>query len=207
MIFHADMVASPLFLENSLKHLKEKTVVSLTRIEPPLHPPGVEKIIQDFGVYPEQFEFEKFHDFCSKEIMNNKDKTTNGIFAPWLMYKKDFLEIGGHDWLFSPCGLEDSDIFNRMLLNEFNLIQSRDALVYHFTARGERFTEELGKDSFEYSDNMRQKQKEWLRKWHQPVLHDQLMMPIIKPVFNIGFSPHNFNLHFLPLDILHIVPE
>jgi hypothetical protein len=25
------------------------------------------------------------------------DKTTEGIFAPWCMYKKDYLAVGGHD--------------------------------------------------------------------------------------------------------------
>jgi len=40
-----------------------------------------------------------------------KIKTTNGIFAPWMLYKEDFRSMGGHDKLFAPMELEDSDIF------------------------------------------------------------------------------------------------
>ena len=41
--FHADMVADKDLDANILKHLKPGTVVSATRVEPPLHPPGPEK--------------------------------------------------------------------------------------------------------------------------------------------------------------------
>ena len=55
MIYHADMYLCPEALNAIEKHIKEKTIVSLTRIEPPLHPPGPEKILQDFGIEPEEF--------------------------------------------------------------------------------------------------------------------------------------------------------
>ena len=48
-IIHADMILGPYYLENTLKWLKRETVVCATRIEPPLHPAGKEKIIKDFG--------------------------------------------------------------------------------------------------------------------------------------------------------------
>jgi len=38
MIFHADMILAPNADYELYKHLKEKTVVCATRIEPPLHP-------------------------------------------------------------------------------------------------------------------------------------------------------------------------
>ena len=56
--FHADMVASPNLDENILKHLKPLTVVSATRIEPPLHPPGPEKITLPWGNEVEEFNYE-----------------------------------------------------------------------------------------------------------------------------------------------------
>ena len=46
--FHADMVACKDLDENILKYLKPGTVVSATRVEPPLHPPGPEKYVKDF---------------------------------------------------------------------------------------------------------------------------------------------------------------
>ena len=52
MIWHADMYLCPGALDAIEKNLKEKTIVSLTRIEPPLHPPGPEKILFDCGIEP-----------------------------------------------------------------------------------------------------------------------------------------------------------
>ena len=49
-MFHADMFMGTKFDENLLKHLKENTVVAGTRIEPPLHPEGKEKIVEALGM-------------------------------------------------------------------------------------------------------------------------------------------------------------
>ena len=38
---------------------REKTIVSLTRIEPPLHPDGPEKVLVDYGIEPEEFKEEE----------------------------------------------------------------------------------------------------------------------------------------------------
>ncbi len=55
MIYHADMYALPGLDEEIDKHIKPGVVVSATRIEPPLHPDGPEKILMDFGIEPEEF--------------------------------------------------------------------------------------------------------------------------------------------------------
>ena len=47
MIYHADMYAMPGLDDEILKHIKPGVVVSGTRIEPPLHPKGPEKVIMD----------------------------------------------------------------------------------------------------------------------------------------------------------------
>jgi len=212
-IFHADMIASPNYVKNLTKHLKEKTVVAATRIEPPLHPPGPEKIVKNFGMGIEEFNEEKFLK-CVKEVENkSKNLTTPGIFAPWCMYKKDFIAIGGHDELFAPMELEDSDIFNRMLLAGYKIIQSRDSFVYHMTCRGSRFKNGIEieqvidlpdgtkwykpKDSEEYKALRQNKFREWWRKWGQNVLHDDLMMPLVRPKYNIGIRIENGNLQLL----------
>jgi hypothetical protein len=185
-------------------------VVCATRVEPPLHPPGPEKHVKLFGTEPEEFKKEEFAVFVVEEEEKSKDKTTSGIFAPWCMYKADFI---GHDPLFAPMELEDSDIFNRFLLNGYELIQSRDSLVYHMTCRGSRFKDGLEiereiplpdgtiwykpKDSEEYIRLRQIKFREWYRKWHQDVLHDELMLPIIKPVLNIGIVAKNCDINAL----------
>ena len=50
MAFHADMVAAPDLDKHILKHLERGTVVSATRVEPPLHPAGPEKITMNFHI-------------------------------------------------------------------------------------------------------------------------------------------------------------
>jgi glycosyltransferase involved in cell wall biosynthesis len=209
-IFHADMIATPNYVQNMIKHLKPKTVVSGTRIEPPLHPPGPEKYIKDFGLEPEEFKEKDFLSFVNKCEIDNKDKTTKGIFAPWVMYKEDFFAIQGHDKkLFAPMELEDSDLFNRFLLKGYFLIQSRDAMVYHMTCRGSRFKDGVkivneipidanhiwkrAQDSDEYKKLREIKFREWWRKWHSDVLHDENMLPIVYKRYDVGFAIKNAN--------------
>ncbi len=212
-ILHADMVVAPVYVENLIKHLKEKTVVAATRVEPPLHPPGPEKFVRLFGTEPEEFKKEDFLEFVKENQTTYKDQTTNGIFAPWCMYKEDFQAIGGHDKLFAPMELEDSDIFNRMYLAGYNLVQSRDSFTYHMTCRGSRFKDGLEieaeiplpdgsiwykpKDSEEYKALRAVKFKEWWRKWGCNVLHDELMLPIVPPRYDIAFKVSNCSLQAL----------
>ncbi len=80
--FHADMVAGPDLDINILRYLKRGTIVSATRVEPPLHPPGTEKIIEDFGSEVEDFDIDKFYEWCEKPKFSS-GQVTEGIFAPW----------------------------------------------------------------------------------------------------------------------------
>jgi glycosyltransferase involved in cell wall biosynthesis len=132
-ILHADMIVGPNYIENLLKHLKPGKVVCATRIEPPLHPEGKEKIIKDFGLDFDTLNIDAFEKFALEAQNEFKDQTTKGMFAPWILYKKDFQAMGGHDSLFAPFPYEDSDIFQRWILAGYELIQSRDAFVYHLT--------------------------------------------------------------------------
>ena len=190
--FHADMVAGTNLDVNILKHLDRGKVVSATRIEPPLHPEGPEKIIHNFGIEPEEFDWDTWKN-GNKSF--EKDKTTEGIFAPWCMYKEDFLSIGGHDELFAPQSREDSDLFNRFLLNGYELIQSWDGLVYHFTSRGSRFNKfaggDTGKDSPEWQKTNQKNMRNFIRKWGTIVRHDTQMKPIVAPKYDIGFVVKN----------------
>ena len=214
-IFHADMITTPNHIPNLLKHLAKKTVVAATRIEPPLHPPGPEKHVRAYGFEPEEFKKEEFAAEVAVLENLNGDKTTNGIFAPWCMHKEDFQAIGGHDPLFAPMELEDSDIFNRMYLAGYQLIQSRDSFVYHMTCRGSRFKDGIEieaeiplpdgtiwfkpKDSEEYKALRAIKFREWWRKWGCNVLHDDLLMPIVPPKYDIGFVVTNCGLPLLEM--------
>lgn len=200
MAFHADMVVCKDFDTNILKHLKPLTVVSATRVEPPLHPDGPEKIMENFGIEADEFDFNRWY----KHSENLKlDNTTEGIFAPWCMYKEDFTSIGGHDELFAPQSKEDSDLFNRFVLNGYNVIQSWDALVYHFTSRGSRFNKHsggaAGKNSQEWIHTTTKNGRNFIRKWGHFVKHDSLMKPIIPHKYDVEFKVQNCDIKMLQL--------
>ena len=210
MIYHADMYLMPNAMDSIEKHLIDKTIVSLTRIEPPLHPDGPEKILIDFGIEPEEFREDDLLEWFTKPIDSTggyqpkHDSPTEGIFAPWAFYKKDFQEIGGHDSIFAPQSKEDTDIFNRFQLNGIKFIQTWEGCVYHMTCRGSRFADGAKRnpngDVFmknrETDEWLKQNQKstrEFLRKWGHYCKHDPLMKPIIPPKYDIGFIVKNCN--------------
>lgn len=193
--FHADMIASPNLDVNILKHLKRGTVVSATRVEPPLHPPGPEKITIGLGDDIDDFDMRKTLEVLSELELKNVDKTTEGIFAPWCMYKDDFFAVGGHDELFAPQSKEDSDLFNRFHLMGYKFIQSWDALVYHFTSRGSRFNKHSGGgagiNSNEWIYTTTKNGRNFIRKWGHFVKHDEYMKPIVPHKYDIAFIVNN----------------
>ena len=189
MIYHADMYLAPNALDYVESYIAPGRIVSLTRVEPPLHPDGPEKVLKDFGTEPENFKEEDFLTWIKQEYYpkHNTD-TTFGVFAPWAFYKKDFLEIGGHDKLYAPQSKEDSDIFNRFKLNGIRFIQTWKGLVYHMTCRGSRFNPTLtkvGKNSDEWTLQNIKSSRNFIRKWGHFVKHDELMHPIIPSKYKV----------------------
>jgi len=208
MIYHADMYACPGLDEYILKHLEPGKVVSATRIEPPLHPDGPEKIIQDFGIEPEEFDERGLLEFVMDYNSKNHDRPTKGIFAPWAIYKKDFQEINGHDPLYAPQSKEDSDIFNRFVLNGYDLVQTWRGFVYHMTSRGSRFKDGAfrnpagqvfmkGRESDEWLKQNLRSTRNFIRKWGHFVQHDELMYPIIPHKYDVGFVVKNCDYNML----------
>jgi glycosyltransferase involved in cell wall biosynthesis len=196
-IMHADMILGPYYLENMLKHLNKETVVCATRVEPPLHPAGKEKIIRDFGTDFDNLNLNAFEAYVLEAQQEYKDQTTNGMFAPWIIYKEDFIAMGGHDRLFAPFPYEDSDIFQRWLLHGYELIQSRDAFVYHLTCRGHRWTEEIGKDDDYFKNASAKAARNYIRKWGSWIDNDEYQRPILKPRYDIGVVVENCDANLL----------
>ena len=202
MIYHADMYLCPGALDSIEWHLKDNTIVSLTRIEPPLHPPGPEKILVGFGVEPEEFDEAKLLRFIEDSKSDRINKTTEGIFAPWAFWKSDFQNIGGHDPLYAPQSKEDSDIFNRFQLNGIKFIQTWEGCVYHMTCRGSRRNtldkaKNIYEDSPEWLEQNERSSRNFIRKWGHFVKHDKFMKPIIPSKYNIGFIIQDNNLDLL----------
>jgi glycosyltransferase involved in cell wall biosynthesis len=200
MIYHADMYLCPVALDAIERELEDKTIISLTRIEPPLHPDGPEKILWNGGVEPEEFLEEALLKELPKFV--DKYKITEGIFAPWAFYRKDFQEIGGHDPLYAPQSKEDSDIFNRFQLNGIKFKQVWDGFVYHMTCRGSRRNTNdkavnIYEDSPEWLAQNIRSTRNFIRKWGHFVKHDSLMKPIVPPKYDIGFRVLKCNSEFL----------
>jgi glycosyltransferase involved in cell wall biosynthesis len=195
MVFHADMYLCPEALDHIEKNIKPKTIVSLTRIEPPLHPEGPEKIVEDFGVEPETFKEDELLRWLIGFNQGEEIPDTEGIFAPWAFYKSEFQEIGGHDPLFAPQSKEDSDIFNRFQLNGTKFIQTWKGFVYHMTSRGSRFNPYSGgapgKNSDEWIGTTTANMKKFIKKWGTAVQHDQFMKPIVSPVYKKSIKINN----------------
>ena len=207
MIYHADMYACPNMDVEVLKHLQRGKVVSATRIEPPLHPDGPEKILKDFGIEPEEFDEKGLMTFLDEGIDYTK-KPTEGIFAPWAIYKEDFLSIGGHDPLYAPQSKEDSDIFNRFQLAGYETIQTWRGFVYHMTCRGSRFKDGAmrnpagqvfmkGRESSEWLAQNLRSTRNFIRKWGHMVKHDEYLKPIVPPKYDIGLVAYNCDKNLL----------
>lgn len=168
----SDMVVGKdldIHISNDLKD--DNSILSFTRIEPPLHPPSFEKIVEDIGIIPNDFDFEKF-DRIVQKVQSEKKAILNDVhFAPFALYKKLWFDkIGGFDTQFR-CSREDSDFVVRCNLNDINLIQSWNTIVYHFTCVSSRGKDWFKRDSESNYKNELQKyadQQElirFVRKW------------------------------------------
>ena len=67
-ILHSDMIIGPNYFDNMLKHLERGKVVCATRIEPPIHPKGKEKIIKDFGDEAHNFKWSSLYNIQGAKI-------------------------------------------------------------------------------------------------------------------------------------------
>ena len=196
--FHADMILgidADLYLMN---HYKPQSVVCSTRIEPPLHPPGPEKIVQDFGLWPEEIKWDDFNQFVVKTSKENETKTTKSSFAPWLINRNDHL---GHDPIFLSV-FEDADLFRRFKLASYETIQVWSSLVYHLTCRGGQFEHANETKDFQVKSEAWQYKNqvsllEYIRKWGGMFKEYGPCEPRPNRKYNIGIQIKNCDLSIL----------
>lgn len=215
MIWHCDMYLAPGALDAIEKLMYDShggrmmrqeerygRIVSLTRIEPPLHPPGPEKIVCDFGDEPEKFNENELLNYIKHTSKKYVNTITEGVFAPWCFWVDEFKEIGGHDHLFAPQSKEDSDIFNRFMLNGTKFIQTWEGFVYHMTCRGSRRNtmdgaKDIHTNNPEWEAQNLRSSRNFVRKWGHFIKHDQYMNPIIPHKYNIGIVLTNASSNLL----------
>jgi len=166
----SDMVVGKDFDRHIIENISEKTVLSCARIEPPVHPESPEKIVQDFGITPEAFDYDRFNSFVDQLQKENRPNM-DGHFAPFAIHKKTWFDcMGGFDVQFR-CSREDSDTIIRMTAAGLETVQSWNACVYHFTcvsSRGDKWYEQ-SKDA-EKKNYLQQKAdqeelRRFIRKW------------------------------------------
>ena len=201
MIFHADMfLCTPNTIENMLRCLKEKRIVSATRVEPEgMYPESPEKLIKDFG----DLTVGKFNRKLVEDTVKNCEDPIyikmytkldipeiKSIFAPWMCYKKDYLPM---DPIFSPFPHEDEDVFVRQILNGMDVIQRLDACVAHFCSRGHRRTDENDptKDNNDYAYYENKARRNYIRKWQSWVKFKEYQYPIIPKLYDLGLVIKN----------------
>lgn len=199
--FHADMILGYEADLHLLNHYKPQSVVCSTRIEPPLHPPGPEKIVQDFGLWPEEIKWDEFNDFVIKTSKENEGKVTKSSFAPWLINRNDHL---GHDPIFLSV-FEDADLFRRFKLAGYETIQVWSSLVYHLTCRGGQFehakeTKDLTTKSQEWQLKNQISMLEFIRKWGGFFKEDGPCEPRPNKKYNVGAKIHSCTEEILSLE-------
>ena len=102
LYLQSDMVVGPKFDFYFLKDLNnnKNVVLSAARIEPPLHPASPEKIVKDFGLTPEKFQYKEFNNFV-EDIQKEDRPLINSHFAPFGLFKETYFNImGGFDTRF-----------------------------------------------------------------------------------------------------------
>jgi hypothetical protein len=130
----SDMVIGPHYDTNILSQLEDNSILSSTRVEPPLHGYSDHTITYDFGIDPTVFDMDKWNSY-SESIKSNT--ASEYFFAPYTFYKKVWQNLGGYDTRFRRAR-EDSDLVQRCIQAGIKLIQTWEANVYHFTCVSSR---------------------------------------------------------------------
>ena len=176
---HTDMYFGQNADEETARYLAPATVCTCTRIEPPLYPEAPHKVIADLGMGPEDFRENEFLELAAEKA--HPGRHTEGVFAPVMCFREDFLAVGGLDPAFAPQSKEDSDLFNRMAVAGYRFRQSWSAFCYHFSGRGSRKKDGIQTDSEEWQASNRKNERNFIRRWGCMVRHDEFLKPVIPP--------------------------
>lgn len=164
----SDMVVSKHYDTQVLKDLEEDCILSSTRIEPPLHGLSDKTFTVNFGLTPDEFQWDSFVSYADTVKSN---KTLEYFFSPFSFYKRTWKKIGGMDTLFRRSR-EDSDLVQRCMHLNIKLKQSFASNVYHFTCVSSR-----GKNWYDRSNQLVQSKvalqqqadaiemRKFIRKW------------------------------------------
>jgi GT2 family glycosyltransferase len=150
-------------------NMLENQVVSPNQIEP--YPSMFRQfIIEDLGRTPDSFDVEKFWDYS--EITSSKNTMDDsGSTFPILIFKKDFLRVGGFDESYpSQSGyVADWDFFLKCELSGMRMLRDYSTHFYHFVSVSSKSPEQIQKSRMEEYDC----HKYFEYKWGEPAKHDK----------------------------------
>jgi hypothetical protein len=142
-LVNSDMMFSPRWLENLMKHLADDTIVCSQLVERnhPRHGvfPGAYE--RDFGSSPDKFDETSFQAFAARHRTISPDMVRrDGGYSPLLCRKRILLEAGGypegnlHDGTrFENIGeYGDAALIRKLAERGVRHITAMDSIVYHF---------------------------------------------------------------------------
>lgn len=139
-LFADDMVVSPNWDKNLLKHARKHRVLAARLVEPVF---GSMPPIKDFGKTPDTFDEEAFLTYA-KEI--SVDELVKWETVASNFFSRDlFREFGGYDENFTPYGLGDTDLLFRFKTTypDMEFLYCKSSIIYHFQAASKKqFSEE-----------------------------------------------------------------
>jgi len=202
-IIHSDMWVSPnqdLELLKLYDEIDESTklVASSFRIQPKIFPhdpdyrPGTIFVpINEFGEFHHNFNSDHFDEW-STELSKQNDLTVRKAGgAGFFCRKRDYIDIGGNDPIFSPSSWEDVDLFIRMQNEGYIFKMISKSIVYHFSARGSHFKDDdITKKSQRQIDSEQANARKFFNKWGQGPTTDSetFVMPITNSNVNNKMS-------------------
>ena len=205
-IMHTDMYLGPGVIDTIERYIEPNMMLSICRVEPPIHTSSDDKLQVDFGTSIEDFREGDFLKFAEYKKQSSMGKFIDGAFAPSAAYKVDYEKIGYHDdIIFRPFMFEDSDFVQRFVLNGGVLRQYRETFVYHFTCKSWRHkngsVENLSNEDFKYYENINvNNARNFVRKWGIFFKSDEkTYYPQITGRYDIGFVVNNCDQYMLAL--------
>lgn len=89
-------------------------------------------VIENLGTDVESFDLDRFWEFEQNIVKSGHNY--NGSTLPFMMYKKDYLRLGGWDENYELGMVADWDFFLKCNLSDFKMIRTNNTRFYHFAS-------------------------------------------------------------------------
>ena len=96
-------------------------------------------VIENLGADPISFDLDRFWKY--EQNLIKAGHNWNGSTLPFMMYKKDYLRLGGWDESYDLGMVADWDFFLKCNLSDFKMCRTKNTSFYHFasvSANGEK---------------------------------------------------------------------